>query len=84
VPQDVGGKGEGARVVEDVGVGGEFVHELVDRPGRQTPAAAIENSAGVSAPGQEARSVRHSVMEVRAVPSRSGISREVSPLPERR
>jgi len=27
--------------------------------------------------------VRHSVMEVRAVPSRSGISREVSPLPER-
>ncbi|GII94093.1 hypothetical protein [Sinosporangium siamense] len=32
--QDVGGYGEGARVVEDVGVGGDFVHELVDRPGR--------------------------------------------------
>lgn len=42
VPQGVGGKGEGARVVEDVGVGGKLVHELVDRPGRQTPAAAIE------------------------------------------
>ena len=27
--------------------------------------------------------MRHSVMEVRAVPSRSGISREVSPVPER-
>jgi hypothetical protein len=32
----------------------------------------LKNSAGVSAPGQEARSVRRSVMEVRAVPSRSG------------
>ena len=38
------------------------------------PPRRLRNSAGASASGQEARSVRHSVMEVRAVPSRSGPS----------
>ncbi|MBA8953161.1 hypothetical protein HNR61_004811 [Actinomadura namibiensis] len=47
VPQGVGGQGEGARVVDDLGVGGEFVDELVDGPGRQAPAALVEEQDGV-------------------------------------
>jgi hypothetical protein len=40
VPKDVGGQGEVACFVDDVGVGGEFVHELVDGPGGEPSAAS--------------------------------------------
>jgi hypothetical protein len=70
--------GEMADGVFEIGVGGEGVP-----PGGEPSAAPAENSAGLSAPGQEARSVRHSVTEVRAVVPMSGTSRDASPLPDR-
>jgi hypothetical protein len=42
VPQSVCGQGEGACFVDDVGVGGEFVHELVDSAGGEASAAAVD------------------------------------------
>nr|WSY49041.1 hypothetical protein OG999_02030 [Streptomyces sp. NBC_00886] len=41
-PEDVGGQGEVACFVDDAGVGGEFVHELVDGPGGEPSAASVE------------------------------------------
>jgi hypothetical protein len=45
VPDDVRGDGGGPVVVDQVGVGGQGVEQLVDGAGRQPPAAPVQEQS---------------------------------------